>query len=199
MTNEGGTVTLQDAELPDVHQHRRYLLALARMQLRDAAAAEDVVQDTLEAALRSVGSFRNQSSVRTWLTGILRHKILDVLRVRKRQPTPTYGLEVPERARAIDSPFDDTGTWSRHPQHWNVPDEAAAQTDFLRVLQECLSKMPASVARAFYLREVMEVETKEITEALDITANHLGVLMYRARLLLRECLESRWFQRDTLT
>lgn len=200
MSDESRTATAQGVPgSPDVHQHRRYLLSLARMQLRDAALAEDVVHDTLEAALRNLESFRNQSSVLTWLISILRHKILDALRARKRQPATLSGLQIPVHMRGVDTLFDETGTWAHHPQHWNVPDEALRQAEFLNVLQECMGKLPASVAHAFFLREIMEAETPEITGALDITSNHLGVLMYRARLLLRQCLETNWFQKVPLS
>lgn len=185
----------RDSAAFDAGDHRSYLLAIARMQLRDAALAEDVVQETLIAALACMEGFGQRASLRTWLTGILKHKILDALRARRRIPVPVSELHVPDSRRSVRSLFDEHGAWLDKPQRWGDPEQALAQTDFLAVLQDCLDKLPAGTARAFLLRELMELETAEITETLAITPNHLGVLLYRARMLLRQCLEANWFVR----
>jgi RNA polymerase sigma-70 factor (ECF subfamily) len=180
------------AEFGELEGHRAYLLKVAQLQLKQPSLAEDVVQDTLEAALRSRHTFRGNASRRTWLTGILRHKVADAFRLQRRHAAPLTALTVPEHLRSVDASFGPDGAWSRPPLHWDVPEDAQLQTEFLEVLQDCLGNLPPLIARAFVLREVMELETAEISEDLSVTANHLGVLMYRARMLLRTCIETQW-------
>lgn len=177
----------------ELQQHRGYLLAVARLHLRDAAAAEDVVQETLIAALAGHHAFAGRSSLRTWLTGVLRKKVVDALRAGNRTPVPVSTLAVPEERRGITRLFDETGTWSAQPSAWDDPDAALAQGEFLRVLESCLGALPPATARAFLLRELMELETPEVAATLAITPNHLGVVLYRARMALRECLTRNWF------
>jgi len=184
------------ADSGELEAHRAYLLKVAQLQLKEPSLAEDVVQDTLEAALRNLQTFRGNASRRTWLTGILRHKLADAFRLERKHATQLAALTVPEHLRSVDASFDSDGAWSKAPLHWDMPEEAQLQTEFLAVLQDCLGSLPPLIARAFVLREVMEMDTAEITQDLAVTANHLGVLMYRARMLLRTCIETGWFDHD---
>jgi RNA polymerase sigma-70 factor (ECF subfamily) len=187
------------AESGEFEAHRAYLLKVAQLQLRDVSLAEDAVQDTLEAAVRNRQTFRGNASRRTWLTGILRHKLADAVRRQRKHAAPFTSLAVPEHLRGVDASFGSDGAWSKTPLHWELPEEAQFQTEFLEVLQDCLGNLPPLIARAFVLREVMEMETTEISEELSVTANHLGVLMYRARMLLRSCIEAEWFDQGRAT
>jgi RNA polymerase sigma-70 factor (ECF subfamily) len=153
----------------ELDRHRRYLLRVARLQLRDADAAEDVVQETLVAALTAREGFTGRSSIKTWLTGILKHKIVDAIRHRQRQPV-------------LAASFD-----------WGDPENALSRQEFMTVMEICLEKLPPNTARVFVMREVLELETEEICKELTITANNLWVILYRARMSLRECLERNWF------
>lgn len=177
----------------ELEVHRAYLLAVARLHLADGAAAEDVVQETLIAALAGHHAFEGRSSLRTWLTGVLKKKVVDALRTGNRTPVPVSTLAVPEERRGITRLFDEIGTWSAQPSAWDDPDAALAQGEFLRVLENCLGALPPAAARAFLLRELMELETPEVADALAIKPNHLGVVLYRARMALRECLTHNWF------
>jgi RNA polymerase sigma-70 factor (ECF subfamily) len=177
----------------NIKAHRRYLLSVARMQLGDKSLAEDVVQDTLLAAIECLPAYKQQSSMRTWLTGIMKYKLLDALRNRTRTPAPVSTLRIPQTHRSIAQLFDEKGCWWACPEPWEHPDQALTQVDFLRVMEQCLSKLSPTAAQAFLQREVMEMETGEISESTKLNPNHLGVVLYRARMALRECLSDNWF------
>jgi RNA polymerase sigma-70 factor (ECF subfamily) len=176
-----------------VQGHRAYLLRVAQLQLRDTALSEDVVQDTLVAALQGESGFSGRSSLKTWLTGILKHKIVDAIRQRARSPV-FASLEEECRIEDFDALFDETGHWENPPADWgNDPESQLSQQQFLDVMQLCLENLPPNTARVFIMREVMELEADEICRELKITSNNLWVILYRARMALRECLERRWF------
>ena len=185
------------AEAPgaaQLEQYRGYLLRYAVLQLRDETAAEDAVQETLLAALQS--DFAGRSSVKTWLTGILKHKIIDHFRRQSReQPLEdraghTGGVE----SDIADEAFAEDGHWRDFPSTWNAPDASFEAKAFWTVFEACVGSMPARAGRVFVMREVMELSTEEICKELGITATNCWVLLHRARLAMRECLETRWFK-----
>jgi RNA polymerase sigma-70 factor (ECF subfamily) len=179
----------------EIESHRGYLLRVAQLQLRDRDLAEDVVQDTILAALSS-GRFEGRSSVRTWLTGILKHKIVDAIRRRQREPAAvaSFGdLDAELDIEDFDVLFRRAGAWEVPPSDWGDPEAALGRSQFFDVLEFCLEKLPPNTARVFVMREVMELESEEICRELAITANNLWVILYRARMALRQCLESNWF------
>ncbi len=176
-----------------VQQHRTYLLRYASLQLRDAGAAEDAVQDTLVAAIEGADRFAGKSSVKTWLTGILKHKIVDhVRRQTREQPLISGDGEGDANESDIaDTLFLADGHWRQPPSNWGDPDKALENKAFMAVFEECAKHIPAKTARAFMMREVMECETDEICKELNVTTTNCWVLLHRARLSLRECLELR--------
>jgi RNA polymerase sigma-70 factor, ECF subfamily len=172
--------------------HRGYLLRVARLQLRNDELAEDIVQDTLVAALQAAPGFSGKSSVKTWLTGILRHKIVDAIRRKVAAPAFTT-LDEEVQIDDFDALFDDTGHWENPPAHWGNPEGDLERREFLDIMDFCLERLPPNTARVFMLREVMGLDAAEICKELSITATNLWVIMYRARMSLRECLEKNWF------
>jgi len=176
----------------DLQQHRTYLLRYAILQLRDAELAQDVVQETLLAALEGRAQFSGKSSHKTWLTGILKHKIVDVLR-RKSREQPLTATEGESEADAIDALFSQDGHWQQFPANWGNPEKSFEDKNFWAVFELCSQLMPARTARVFMMREVMELSTEEICKELSITPTNLWVMLHRARLSLRECLEIKWF------
>ena len=177
----------------ELDRHRRYLIRIAQLQLRDADLAEDVVQETLVAALSARDGFSGRSSVKTWLTGILKHKIVDAIRQKQRQPVTAATFDDETDREAFDPLFKDDGSWAAPPADWGDPENALAQREFMDVMELCLERLPPNTARVFVMREVMELETEEICKELAITANNLWVILYRARMALRQCLEQNWF------
>jgi len=169
-----------------VERERPYLLRYASLQLRDAQAAEDAVQDTLVAALAGEAGFGQRASLRTWLTGILKHKIIDAIRRTSRE-APAAGED------EFDALFDERGHWIEMPGAWSDPDASLDQTRFFAALELCLSRLPGKTAQTFMMREHMGLETDEICKELAITPTHCWVLLYRARMSLRECLTKEWF------
>jgi RNA polymerase sigma-70 factor (ECF subfamily) len=169
-----------------VESERAYLLRYASLQLRDSHAAEDAVQETLLAALAGESSFAGRSNLRTWLTGILKHKIIDAIR-RNTREGPAGSAE------EFDALFDEKGHWLEMPSAWKDPDASLEQSQFFKTLEDCLARLPAKTAQAFMMREHLGLETDEICKELKVTSTHCWVLLYRARMALRLCLESNWF------
>ena len=169
---------------------RPQLMRFARSQLRNDAWAEDAVSDTLLAALEKPDAFAGGSQLKTWLVGVLKHKVVDQLRRHTREAT----LLTPEDGEDLDeSLFDRTGHWTDRPQDWGSPEAACGQRQFFEVLEACCDHLPATQGRVFMMREWLELDTEEICKELQITSTNLWVLLHRARLRLRECLQQRWF------
>ncbi len=172
-----------------LNAHGDYLYRFALSRLRDPHLAEDVVQETLLAAIKQP-NFAEQSSARTWLTGILKHKIIDCMRKQVRE-IPASELLQDEEAN-MDDFFDQTGHWVDKPQVWNAPEDSLQQQQFLTILQECMSRLPQKLLAIFSMRDVDEMENEEICKALQITPTNAWVMLYRARMALRKCLELHW-------
>jgi len=172
-----------------LNEHSDYLYRFALVRLRDPHQAEDVVQETFIAAIKS-SSFADQSTPRTWLTGILKHKIIDVMRKSMREIAASDLMN--DEDGNMDDFFDDTGHWLDTPQTWEMPDNALEQKQFLGVLQNCMDKLPTKLATLFLMRDVHETDNEEICKELNITTTNAWVMLYRARMGIRKCLEINW-------
>ena len=168
------------------------LLRFAQLQLRNDSAAEDVVSETLLAILEKPENFEGRSSLRTYATGILKFKIIDLLRRRGRE-MPIEPLDEQSVDDAIDALFVEDGHWREPPPAWQQPERALEQSQFFETLQACVERLPPKLGRVFMMREWLEREVGDICTELGITDNYCGVLLYRARMQLRECLDQRWF------
>ena len=171
---------------------RPALVRFAHLQLRNHDAAEDVVQDTLIAVLEKPDRFAGQSSLRTYVTGILKHKIIDVMRSSKRE-CRIEADDGQSDADVIDALFKQDGHTVDMPRQWGDPDATLERKDFFRVLEICLERLPARNARVFMMREWLELETDEICKELQVSTSNAWVMLYRARVQLRECLDISWF------
>jgi len=171
----------------NVHSDFLYRFALARK--RDPHLAEDVVQETFLAAIKNP-DFAGQSAPRTWLTGILKHKIIHLMG-KNIHEVAASDLMTDEDA-SMDEFFDDTGHWAEPPQAWDMPEGALEQKQFLGILQTCMDKLPSKLAQLFLLRDVHDTDNEEICKELNISPTNAWVMLYRARMGLRKCLEINW-------
>ena len=181
----------------DLAEHRRYLYRYAIGQLREPSQAEEVVQDTLLAAVEAAAGFQGKSSVRTWLTAILKHKIIDAKRREAKNPVVDVagGLGAEDDLEDFDALyFNQGGGWQEPPPAWSNPEQCFENRLFWEAFEECMDNLPSATARAFYLREINGLETDDICKELSISTSNCWVMLYRARLNLRECLERRWFE-----
>lgn len=178
-------------------EHGDALFGFAYLRLRDRDAAEDLVQETLLAAWRGRASFAANSSERTWLVGILKHKIIDHLRRSGREQPLTGPGDERSEADAVDALFAEDGHWREFPANWGNPAAALENSRFRAAFEMCLQRLPARTAQVFAMREVMEMPTDEICKALRISTTNCWVMLHRARLTLRECLELQWFGKSS--
>lgn len=173
---------------------RSYLLKFAMLQLRNAAWAEDAVSETVLAALSKPQAFGNRSQLKTWLVGILKHKVIDALRLNRREVCVSVASD-----DDLDDPleyiaFKADGHYAEAPADWGNPEEQINSKQFFEILEACASKLPPTQGRLFLMREWLELPVEEICKELDLTSTNLYVQLHRARLRLRECLELNWFK-----
>ena len=192
--------SLVHAQSETVALHRPYLYRYALSKLRRTDTADEVVQETLMAALEGKATFRGDSALRTWLTGILKHKIVDWQRREARNPLRTGATRNVDMESdyedTTDALFDSGGGWVTPPSAWPNPEQSLENQQFRELLDRCLAALPAATARAFYLREVEGQSTEEICEELGISESNCWVMLYRARMSLRKSLEERWFLKE---
>lgn len=171
---------------------RPRLLAFARLQLSDRDYAEDVTQEAITAAWQGLAEFRGESQFETWVFGILRFKIIDEIR-RKKTFKP---ISFDEASLAdIDGFFKASESWDKAcaPASWSEPDQVLEQDQFWQVFDICVFHLPENTARVYSLREMIGLDTQEICDLLQISEQNCWVILHRARLKLRACLENGWF------
>lgn len=171
---------------------RPTLVRIARLQLRNDTWADDVVSETLLAALENAGSFAQKSQVKTWVVGILKHKIIDQFRRAGREVSVDARMEEAD-AESIEDLYNETGHKADPPTDWGDPHTSLERTQFFEILQQCVDNLPAHLGRVFMMREWLEYETDQICKELSITSTNCFVMLHRARMRLRECLEINWF------
>jgi len=174
----------------DLYADRLYGFALLRVT--DAAVAEELVQETFLAALAAFknGNFSGKSSLQSWLTGILKHKIMDHFRKKYRNSAHSFD---DIREADIGDFFDAGGNWRVKPSRWgDTPQKQYERQELMQALVECIDALAELQADAFRLRELDGAEAKEICKVLKISATNYWVLMHRARLAMRRCMEPHW-------
>lgn len=173
--------------------HGNALYAYALMRVRDASVAEDLVQDTLLAAMKSVDRFKGESSEKTWLVGILKHKVLDHLRRVGRERRLDEDMAPTDAEEA--GYFDDRGQWRVEVAEWSDPERSLEREEFWQTLQDCVGKLPDRLAILFTLRELDGMETDTLMETLNISShNNVWVMLSRVRQRMRQCLDTHWFK-----
>ena len=181
-------------DVSELEQHRPYLVKFAALQIRQREVAEDLVQEVFLAAINGADRFSGRSSVRTWLTSILLHKIADH-RGKAGRETSIDALQEADGADSVEALFQANGRYVSMPQEWRDPEDALTDRRFFETLEGCLARLSGTAARTFLLRELMGLSIAEICKEMDVSATNCSVLLHRARMGLRVCLENRWFER----
>ena len=161
-------------------------------RVHDTSVAKALVQETFLAAWRNINNYRGELSEKNWLFTILKNKIIDHFRKSHTRLTDHFAGVADEEAY-----FDDAGHWSKiaSPTDWGEKsDNALHQKEFLGILEKCKSKLKEAQNAVFTMKYLDGIESKEICKVLDITASNYWVLLHRAKLQLRNCLEKNWFQ-----
>lgn len=171
------------------HGDALFRFALARLPGREQA--EDAVQECLIAALSSRDSFRNEATERTWLFGILKHKLMDYYRHAGREVLLGDDADADALYLAF---FDRNGSWREQPAAWHSPDSDIEREQFWSMLNHCIDGLPGSLGATMRMIEVDEQDSDEVCNALGISATNLWVRLHRARLKLRDCVERSWFR-----
>ena len=192
MSASSDAKTQQTCAASWLEEHGDVLYAYALARVKRSEVAEDLVQETLLAAISAYERFEGQSTIRTWLTGILRHKILNPYRSRSKAPLPADDLLSPS---VTEDQFGRTGKWKKGmaPREWTSSENDGDAVELGKALSWCLGKLPPRVAEAFVLGEQHGIPVEEIGKMLGITATNVYVMRHRARAALRRCLEHRWF------
>lgn len=172
---------------------RSYLMRFARLQLRNDAWAEDAVSETVLAALAKPQAFEARSQLKTWLVGILKHKIIDALRQRQREVTLDSGTDDDNADPLEHMAFKNDGHFAERPADWGNPEQDLKSRQFMAIMDACTQKLPPVQGRLFLMREWLEMSSDDICKELGLTSTNLYVQLHRARLRLRECLELNWF------
>lgn len=170
-----------------VDDHADALFRFAILRVKDQHTVEDLLQETYLAALGSSPTFRGDSSTRTWLIAILRLKIIDYYRRTSKELGNPQASNPPigclDRAKRL--------------KKWNCdPSQTLENLEFWEVFRNCVDKLPGTLSRAFALRELDGCSPNQVSELLSITHENLAVRVYRARTMLRDCLDNHWFSKD---
>jgi RNA polymerase sigma-70 factor (ECF subfamily) len=169
--------------------HADALYRYARLRVRRRETAEDLVQETFLAALSTIERYSGQSSQRTWLVSILRHKLVDYYRSQAFKKSSEGNGDEPWSGRAKTLLFTDLGHWSAPPGPSIESRDRLEEREFWQILEHCLRLLPEPLSSAFVLRELEAMELEEARRTLGVTNGNLRVRLHRARLLIRHCLE----------
>lgn len=196
--NKGTTKASLLSDAAYIQTLRDQMLRFATLQLSDGSLAEDAVQEALMGALKNAESFHGKAALKTWVFAILKNKLADLLRKERRLVTAGSLLDDDRETDGLSNLFNHKGFWrpEERPEDWGSPHEAFREGEFWRVFEICLDHLPAGQARVFMMREFVELESREICTAVGVTTGNLNVMLHRARLRLRECLENSWFAGD---
>ncbi|GJL78785.1 MAG: RNA polymerase sigma factor [Nitrospinaceae bacterium] len=178
-----------------VDKYADMLFRFTLVRVKDEDQAEEIVQNTFLAALQSQGSFAGLSSEKTWLFGILKHKIMD--HFRKVSKEKTSDLEMDDDRDPCESEFDGKGHWQALPIRWGInPEKAAENRELVKILETCMDKLSAKFRQIFVLREIEGLQSETICAEFGISPNNLWVMLHRTRNQLKKCLEVHLFEKD---
>ncbi len=180
-----------------VDRHGDYLYNYAIVRVNDPEKAGDLVQDTFLAGLNAKENFQGRSSERTWLTSILKRKIIDTYR--KTYSSREISMSEYQEEVGDGDYYESTGPFKGHwlegrgpHSHSLIPDGELEQSELRRIIEKCISLLPPNLASVFIMKMIDETESDEVCKELGITSSNLWVMLHRARLKMRGCVESKW-------
>ncbi len=185
-----------EQQIVDLHD---YLFKFARLQLRNEAWAEDAVSETVLAALAKPQAFEQRSQLKSWLVGILKHKVVDLLRQHGREISVSGASDDGDTDPLDYIGYQADGHFTQAPADWGNPEQDLSSQQFMKILDACANQLPPAQGRLFLMREWLELSVEEICKDLDLTPTNLYVQLHRARLRLRACLELNWFAKSAVT
>lgn len=197
MTDPESSTTIRGFSPHALMSLRADMVRFAELQVRDRALAEDLVHESIEAALRKASSFNGQSSLKTWVFAILRNRIIDHLRQAGRTVNMSSLVDDEDEWHDVfDAMFTTQGAWRDGPRPvaWPDPEESMQNRQFWAVFETCLDQLPAATGTVFMMREFLGFESNEICRQLNISTSNCHVILHRARLKLRVCMDTGWWK-----
>jgi RNA polymerase sigma-70 factor (TIGR02943 family) len=194
------SVTEVRVEIPEsldpkkwVDRYADFLFKYAFRRINDQNLAKDLVQETFLAGLKGLSGFNGRSSERTWLTAILKHKIIDFYRTKSSGLTNIRAVD-DEMVIQNDFFVEANGHWKKEyaPKDIGSEQDLLQDKEFKMVLQECIKKLPALWASVFTMKHLDEEKTDEILTALRLSQANFWVIIHRTKLSLRACLQKNW-------
>ncbi len=195
MTEHSGDSTSLLADSGFLEDLRSQMHRFATLQLSDQQLADDTVQEALIGALKNAGSFAGRAALKTWVFAILKNKIADALRQKQRLAKVISLTDDHEQDAGEPTLFNARGYWHKdqRPALWANPEGSMRELQFWQVFETCLDHLPGNQAKVFMMREFIQLDSAEICDSANITVSNLNVMLHRARIRLRECLEDHWF------
>lgn len=178
-----------------VDKYGDYLYRHAYARVGNKATAESIVQETFLAGIKGIQNFEGKSTVKTWLLSILKNKVTDRFRKVYREPKQVSASDS-DQGDIVDEYFYRSGIWKKWIPSWaETPDDALERKKLIEVLESCIKKLPARMREVYILKSMDNKTTEELCEDLEISSSNLWVMIYRARMHLRECLEKNWYNK----
>jgi len=171
-----------------------YLYSFAMMRTKDDAVTKDLIQDTFYSAIQNKDNFKGNSSEKTWLSAILKNKIYDYYR--KNQNKISYNEYIEKIESGFESSHYDSSNvfrWKEMivPNYFSEDESVAASEEFLNQMETCLNKLPDKIRKIFISKYVDEVDTKVICKDFALSSSNYWIIIYRAKVMIRECLEKK--------
>lgn len=180
-----------------LEEHGDALFKYAFMRVRNEATAEDLVQETLLAAIQAIKTYQGQSSERTWLIGVLKHKTIDYFRKASHEIQFEDDAQINELVDA--EVYDEKGQLNIEIKNWSKPEKALEQEEFWQNIHSCVDNMPQRFATIFLLREVDGFDTDELCKIMDMSQSNLWTTLSRIRKKMQQCLDVSWFDRPAVS
>ncbi|MDP1691354.1 MAG: sigma-70 family RNA polymerase sigma factor [Burkholderiaceae bacterium] len=184
---------------PQLAPLRVKLLRHARFAVHDDSLAEDLVQETLIAVVQQHTARRGDASLVTWATAILKNKVADWYRSPHRKRMVQLAAEDARIDDAIDALYNADGAYTEAVPAWQQPDNHTEQKQMMTVLDRCLAHLPRQTGRVFMMREWLGFETAEICQRAGVSADNCRMILHRARMALRACMQRDWIGKKAPT